>query len=1286
MIVDTLIQDTEWLPGADASARHAATPQVSILLVVSCGDQAFVRRSVESALAQGGLSLELIVVDDACDPAIASWLDDAQARDSRLSVLRHQRRIDIPAVGWIEAWRHSRSELFILARDEDEFALGALANLFEAQEKAQSLSGNVIVYGFVETQVRDALTGETLAELATERGKPAIMLGVSNFIGRNTVLISRSAFELAGCVDPHVLLAADSEWDLWRRISQYFQFQPVDVAMGVCHPLAAVDANVSVDRWAIEEWMRTDRGHALAPERIGGYEVAVAHADHGWPTRASAVQAAQALGISTGGISEERAGDTVVTRGEEDGYVLVVTVQYDASVALYFDMLPDPLGRRVMVVPNEPDRYFAALGRASALIVVRAVRVYQPWIDAASTLDIPAYYFLDDNMSVLAEKGEAMMHTEDFSKRGLKESLRPFTGVLLSSVALIDYFRRNELHGNLSLFPVACAKQEQERARAAFGAKHDANEIVFAFMGGFWRSKGLWDVLIPALSRLASEGYRIHFVAPGLPGNDEGVNALPSSLRVTLLPWSAGYLHVVQNFARFAPDFMLLAPGKTANNEYKTLHPVLTARLLDAVAVLPKIAPYLDIENGTNALVVDNAFEVDAWHATLREAVDARFDREAILSRNRIFCAERFSGIVNRDVLLDLLRAKGGAPSWPMQYHRLATLLSSRSGGKGSGRSEVDEALRRNAEELLALRRNRRFSWRHRILARPTDLWAHCAPAFSPLQRDSTKYGWKRRENKLEYSDSLHDKAYHDYELTLPGMALGGVSLAIVTDGPKQAKFKVQLIAPSGKLVASATRDLRRVDLNQPVSFHFPAVQIEAGQVWRLRLSCASTTPVYVFELTNRTHFQMLYGPPSPFIELLEPSGKASMTMAPVSGNAADAETESSSGLRVKMIVEGDIPTNQIIGRLITEALGDAGTVEKILVTDFTPLSVMDGGLVLLSRIASPTAEPMLQWMALHNIPYLYYLDDNFWELKGDSPVAQFYQFPHVRWTLSRAIKGAKAVIVNSVLLGDYIKKMFPRTEIIHLNAPFDFSLVESKIAFEKAPGEVRIGFAGSITRAPDFIEILPAFERLLERHMHVSITFFGYCPPELLGRDRVMYVEPVVDYAEFIALKASQALDIGIAPMTGSTANLYKTNNKYREYGGLKIAGVYTKTSPYVETVIDGKTGLLVDHTSEAWFNALERLVTDTALRERIAEAAYEDVRLRYAQSVVATQWRSMLFDFSREYATTEPVQMPDARTLTMIRARQRLGRMRLRAIIGLGRVKTTIASRVARARRNSG
>ncbi|CAB3732774.1 hypothetical protein LMG22037_05738 [Paraburkholderia phenoliruptrix] len=1251
MKVETVIRDTQWF-----AESNPTTPDVSVLLYVGKRDVQKLARAVESLLQQPLTAIQLIVVDDTCDEQVSAWLEAAQRRIPHMGVLRHASVIGLPALGWIEAVQRARAPWILLAREIDRFNPDALDELLsEAQRDAAS-----IVFGYVELVEHGDGGSVEVVEQHLRRAQSMVELRVGNFIPRNAVLIPRRAIDFVGFLDPHVVMASCADWDLWRRISECFEMKPLDLAIGVCEVQDSADGAVDIDLWAAEEWMRTSRNDRLILERIGDYDVLAPDPAHCTATR----EVCSDLASRWLDRCVPRAVTSVTTNADAEGHLLIVNVQYDASTALYFDMLPPPLAQRLRVVSHKANTSIEALAGATAVIIVRAVRSCQAWIDNARLLGIPVYYFLDDNMPLLAETGEALMVGEDFRPAALREDLKQFDGVLLSSPSLIEYFRHHQLHSRLLHFPVACATQDQIRRRfEALPRPAQTDELVFAFMGGLHRSKAVWDLILPALAQIASEGQRIHFITPGMKSDSKLLDGLPASIRVTLLPWDPGYIFALRRFASLSPQYLLLAPSRTPNNSYKTLHPLLTAHLVDAVAVLPAIDPYLGVDDNSTALIVEEPFERDSWYRVLRRIVDRQVDVESLKQRNGDFCANEFSGQDNVAVLREVIASSGGMPSWPLQIRRLRALATMREGNDLTHRQGSHDSWRRTADELYAMRHMRRYSWRHRILPRPSDLWDSCGNAFQGLQRDALKHGWRRPGSTLEFSDSLHALPSREYHVTLPAGCLGGIAFALAVDGPPQGTVVVELISSNGETVARATRELSRLDLNQPVRFMFDPVVMPERATWRVRLRSRSSVPVYVYEMINRRRLGAYYSPPTPFMELLPGTLKSASSQALASQSRRDAR--SGPLLNIKLVIEGDIPTNQIIERLLVEAVGTVGTVEKLLLSEFTPSTLFDGGLVIMSRTASPASLPMIEWMKAHNVPFAYYVDDNFWELEGDTPLVQFYKSAPVQHTLDLTVRDAKTVIVNAPRLGEYIKSRYPGADITLLNAPFDFSLVEEVPCPDRSVQEVRIGFAGSVTRAADFVEILPALRYVRDRYPNDTLTFFGYCPPELIGSERVTYVPHVSNYSEFIKLKASHRLDIGLAPMAASSANLYKTNNKYREYGALGIAGVYTNTSPYAECVADGETGLLVSHSVEAWRDALERLVVDRELRARIAVAAYEDVKTNYSQKVVALQWRVFLEGFAREHFTSNPCESATAVSIARLRARRWLAQTWIRVLV---------------------
>jgi hypothetical protein len=78
------------------------------------------------------------------------------------------------------------------------------------------------------------------------------------------------------------------------------------------------------------------------------------------------------------------------------------------------------------------------------------------------------------------------------------------------------------------------------------------------------------------------------------------------------------------------------------------------------------------------------------------------------------------------------------------------------------------------------------------------------------------------------------------------------------------------------------------------------------------------------------------------------------------------------------------------------------------------------------------------------------------------------------------------------------------------------------------------------------------------------------------------------------------------------------KSDVKMAEYGGLGLAGIYSRAAPYLDT--DLKAGLLAENTAEAWREALEQAAA--AHPRRWAEQSLAIVRARSALKATPSSW----------------------------------------------------------------
>ncbi|SDA91057.1 glycosyltransferase family 1 protein [Mesorhizobium qingshengii] len=323
----------------------------------------------------------------------------------------------------------------------------------------------------------------------------------------------------------------------------------------------------------------------------------------------------------------------------------------------------------------------------------------------------------------------------------------------------------------------------------------------------------------------------------------------------------------------------------------------------------------------------------------------------------------------------------------------------------------------------------------------------------------------------------------------------------------------------------------------------------------------------------------------------------------------------------ILMIIEARIATTYLLEQIMG-ACRAHGVDHKVkflnelqvddITTDIIPMFV---------RCADPQVLSWAQLLADANRSYVYYIDDNFWRIIGDNPLAAYYRHPIVRKSLEFAVSHAETVIVNSPELARFVSRF--NTRVAVLPTFFDFSLIEG--VSPSFTEEIRIGFAGSPSRVDDLDLISPLIEPVLERFPKTVFEFAGVLPRGVETGSRVRFFPHTGDYDTYIKFQASRNWAIGLAPLIDHEANRSKTDNKYREYGACRIAGIYSNIPPYRNVVKGSVTGFLVENTTESWLDKISAMIESPEVRIKLGSGAFYDVKSRYELRLVSGEWANL-------------------------------------------------------------
>ena len=216
--------------------------------------------------------------------------------------------------------------------------------------------------------------------------------------------------------------------------------------------------------------------------------------------------------------------------------------------------------------------------------------------------------------------------------------------------------------------------------------------------------------------------------------------------------------------------------------------------------------------------------------------------------------------------------------------------------------------------------------------------------------------------------------------------------------------------------------------------------------------------------------------------------------------------------------------------------------------------------------------------------------------------------------------------IEDNITRQDYFKAAFKRSDMVSASTPIlqkifltlnknslvlpnliDFDLYP-KVEYVKK--EIRIGWQGGASHYEDLFMVAPAIKQIIKKYDNVKFVFFGDMRFYGLFKDIPKNKIEWHSWMQFVAYPyklATLNLDIGLCPVIDNEFNRNKSAIKYFENAVFKVPVIASDIPPYSPVVTHLKDGLLVN--KDGWYDAIEYLIKDKKLRDRLAKNAYDNV-----------------------------------------------------------------------------
>ncbi len=664
MKVKEILKDCSlWRPSKDADK---VTPSVSVILPTfrrakSCLFEA----AVQSVLNQDFKSLELIIIDDASTDGTADLIDYFMSIDPRVSCIRHQFNVGLPAISEYEGYMKAKGEYIAFIFDDNAWERDFLDRTISFMKRNNAKASYGIVHG-VESQL-------TSFGVTSDGGIGLNCLIAHNYIANGGVVLHREVIETVGLYAPHVALTRQCDWNLWKRIVKKYEFFETGITAGTEKGAAQNDSlgnSYEMNAWVTAECEAGIRDEQLLPINFPEYDI-TEQPKCCTPFYRCAVNSFYQKFSAKKWYQKEKQN---LTGQESPLRVLVVAgvsaVGFNATTALSFEPFAGYSERYIFKygVGARWSMTNDILMQADVVILVRDTSNLDQHKRLCKKLGIPCYLYNDDNFIELARSNKRDAVLRNLSATYCTENLNTYSGIIVSTKALKDYYEDRMVTVPIYVME-PCAAYPDKLARNVCGS---SESITVAYMGGGFRDKVFRTTVMPALKALAKER-PVRLVCPDRTGlanykedRDIEVIGIQPSLSLDL---------TLQRFSKYKPQYLIHCGPDIENNRYKTLNALMNATRLGAVLLASNVPPFrAPAEEEGACLCVENTPK--AWFEALSDLASDEKRAAEIFSRAYQYCNAHLC-CQNALAVLEEVLAKVKPASWYELVRRSELVIQS---------------------------------------------------------------------------------------------------------------------------------------------------------------------------------------------------------------------------------------------------------------------------------------------------------------------------------------------------------------------------------------------------------------------------------------------------------------------------------------------------------------------------------------------------------------------------------------------------------------------------------